>query len=524
MIKETKNRKIVGWILIALCIIPLGSMFKSPLLSVPTGIMIIYFLGRNAYILLKKEEDTRIEWWKIFLFYLVEALVCIIVSFIVIWIFDEGDAVWLPVVVYPILVILLTLVYPAKKFFNNHVIEKKANTSIKETKETKSSINETTFSVNQDDISVKKTDDVIEMKKEEIENNGINVVEKGCPSLYEELLEKCNPQNFMSPYDVEKVKYANELFAELMENTKDDEEKLKDLRSKATHLLGIKFSPSYLLDFLLSYCNPALYFNVKPYPKEYIDKANEYYNELLYNKDDITALEEIKEETKDLYEWSNQHLSKTSDINQKAEQENNNNKIDKYKTYLILLFFTSGVIVFFLAVAWYNADEEISNLYRRLNFMQNKTEIINQEKDSIQNELNKFRSVVNNFGNTCPIFIKDVKMGNVDDNCNIETDYGKPIYSANTMFLIPKIEYIAASSKKIKLFWKLYYPSGQLSRGKSSPTNYSQCEDISIHTGKGNVIGSGWGNSKKGNWGAGEYKLEFYYSDSLIYTHKFTIF
>ncbi|MBR4497318.1 MAG: APC family permease [Bacteroidales bacterium] len=523
MIKETKNRKIVGWILIALCVIPFISMFVNSLLTVPTGVMILYFLGRNAYILLKKEEDTQIEAWKIFLFYLVEILVCIIVSFIAIWIFDEGDAVLLPVVVYPILVIILTLVYPANKFFKNCVNAKNADTSINEVKKTKS-IDEKDFSVNQDDISVKKTDDVINLKKEEMENQSINVVEKVYSSLYEELKEKCNPQNFMSPYDAEKVKFANELYAELIDCAKDDDVKLRNLRDKATHLLGIKFSTSYLFDFLLSYCNPALYFNVKPYPKEFIDKANEYYNKLLSNKDNITALEEIKEETKDLFEWRNQHLKDSSDINPITEKKDNYDKIDRYKTYLILCVFISGVVIFLLAVAWNNADSEISYLDRRLYSMQNTIEKNNKEKDSVQNELNIIRSVVDNFGNTCPILIKDVKMGNVYYNSNIETDYGKPIYSSNTMFLEPKIEYIGSSSQKIKLYWKLYYPSGRLSRGESSPTNYSNWSDISIHTGKGTVIGTGWGNSKKGNWGVGEYKLEFYYSDSLIYTHKFTIF
>ena len=526
MIKETKKRNIVGKILIVLCIIPFISMFVNPLLTVPTGMMILYFLGRNAYILLKKEEDTKIEGWKIFLFYLVEVLVCIIVSFIVIWIFDEGDDVWLPVIVYPILVILLTLLFPAKKFFKNYENEKKANTSIDETME-KESIDET-YSQKQDEVSNTQKDEIIAMKNEEMENHSMTIVEKEYSSLYEELLEKCNPQNFMSPYDAEKVKYANELFAELMDYSKEDEEKLRDLRSNATHLLSIKFSSSYIWDFLLSYCNPALYFNLKPYPKEYIDMANEYYNKLLSSKDDILALEKIKEETKELLEWSNQQLkTNSSGVNQITEAEKKHNEKDKYKIYLILLailLVISGIVNIVLTVERGEQNSVIYSLYQEMDNIQNTREKLYQEKDSIQNELNSIRSVVSNFGNTCPIFIKDVKIGNFYNNGNVETDYGEPIYSANTMFLHPKIEYVGTSSEKIKVYWKLYYPSGKWSRGKSSPTNYSFCEDLSIHPGKNTIIGHGWGGSKKGNYSSGEYTMEFYYSDSLIYTHKFTIY
>ena len=61
-------------------------------------------------------------------------------------------------------------------------------------------------------------------------------------SLYAELKIKCNPNKFMVPYDKERVSQANELYRQLMETSPQNEETLRQLRSKAIKELGVCFS------------------------------------------------------------------------------------------------------------------------------------------------------------------------------------------------------------------------------------------------------------------------------------------
>lgn len=74
-------------------------------------------------------------------------------------------------------------------------------------------------------------------------------------SLYEELKARCAPENFMNPYEPEKVSRANELYSDVLATNAQDEEKLKELRLRAIEELGIKFSMSY---FMKNSLRPAI--------------------------------------------------------------------------------------------------------------------------------------------------------------------------------------------------------------------------------------------------------------------------
>ena len=56
-------------------------------------------------------------------------------------------------------------------------------------------------------------------------------------NLYEELREKCNPSNYMNPYNAEKVEIANSIFSQL-DGFKDDVDTLVLLRNQAINKLG----------------------------------------------------------------------------------------------------------------------------------------------------------------------------------------------------------------------------------------------------------------------------------------------
>lgn len=118
--------------------------------------------------------------------------------------------------------------------------------------------------------------------------------EKQYESLYEELLEKCNPNNFMQPYDKEKVDTANTIFAELRSNPYATDYELKEVRLKAVQKLGVHISTQKILDYLTKYCDPKRYTDRDPYDAELVNQANTLYSQILDNKDDIFELERIE--------------------------------------------------------------------------------------------------------------------------------------------------------------------------------------------------------------------------------------
>ena len=118
-------------------------------------------------------------------------------------------------------------------------------------------------------------------------------------SLHEELKARCAPENFMNPYEPEKVSRANKLYSEILSIGKNDNEKLKLLRLRAMEELGIKFSTEQLYEKLTAACNPKN-FTGDSYNEERLELANGLYQQILMNADDIFALEEIEDKAGDL--------------------------------------------------------------------------------------------------------------------------------------------------------------------------------------------------------------------------------
>lgn len=122
-------------------------------------------------------------------------------------------------------------------------------------------------------------------------------------NLHAELKERCAPENFINPYEPEKVSRANVLYSEILSINENDDEKLKLLRLRAVEELGIKFSTEQLYNKLESACNPR-YFTGIYYDRERLELANRLYQQILVNADDIFALEEIEKEAGDLIKES----------------------------------------------------------------------------------------------------------------------------------------------------------------------------------------------------------------------------
>lgn len=126
--------------------------------------------------------------------------------------------------------------------------------------------------------------------------------------------------------------------------------------------------------------------------------------------------------------------------------------------------------------------------------------------------------------NNSPLIITDIKIVNMDKNSQIETAYGSKIYSKNTTYIAPRINYIGLKSGSETLKVKFFNSQGTLRTGTTSPAGYTYSDDKYIYTGKNTMTLIGWGSTNKGYWNAGNYKIEIWYKDKCLSSKSFTIY
>lgn len=154
-------------------------------------------------------------------------------------------------------------------------------------------------------------------------------------SLYAELKIKCNPNKFMVPYDKERVSQANELYRQLMETSPQNEETLRQLRSKAIKELGVCFSSKALFQFLCNTCHPRNF--MSPYNAEKVEIANKLYAQVLEKAYNIEALENIQRSAKQLLGIK--------------EFRNNEEGGDDVTGYVVLIYFGLSIILILILLA-----------------------------------------------------------------------------------------------------------------------------------------------------------------------------
>ena len=154
-------------------------------------------------------------------------------------------------------------------------------------------------------------------------------------SLYAELKIKCNPNKFMVPYDKERVSQANELYRQLMETSPQNEETLRQLRSKAIKELGVCFSSKALFQFLCNTCHPRNF--MSPYNAEKVEIANKLYAQVLEKAYNIEALENIQRSAKQLLGIK--------------EFRNNEEDGDDVTGYVVLIYFGLSIILILILLA-----------------------------------------------------------------------------------------------------------------------------------------------------------------------------
>ena len=201
--------------------------------------------------------------------------------------------------------------------------------------------------------------------------------------------------------------------------------------------------------------------------------------------------------------------------------------------FFIVLFAIAAII---LGVLYAEADDKYSRANRERNEYRDKYEnessttsslrseisSLRQERDNAKSELSNLKSKVSN---TYPLIITDIEIANVTYDGDIHTNYGNSLYGSSTMYLQPRIKYTGLSSgnKTIKVKW--YNPDGTIRRGTSSPSGFSQSQSMYVYSGDNNTYTlSGWGNSSKGHWRSGTYRIEIWYENTCLKSKTFTIY
>lgn len=113
-------------------------------------------------------------------------------------------------------------------------------------------------------------------------------------TLFDELKEKCNPANYMNPYDAKKVEISNHIYSQL-EINKSNIAQLIELRNYAIKKLEISFSAKELYEKLSDIYNPNNFMG-DHYDADKLYVANQVYAKIQANSDDIIELEKIAKE------------------------------------------------------------------------------------------------------------------------------------------------------------------------------------------------------------------------------------
>lgn len=121
---------------------------------------------------------------------------------------------------------------------------------------------------------------------------GLAPVRRQEESLFDQLTQVCSPQNFMDPYDKDRVEKSNSIYQRLIRISPDDTESLKEIRREAIRELGVSFISPERIEALKERCNPSNFMN--PYQPDRVSLANRYYGKLSLGDLSIDDIEEIE--------------------------------------------------------------------------------------------------------------------------------------------------------------------------------------------------------------------------------------
>ena len=171
---------------------------------------------------------------------------------------------------------------------------------------------------------------------------------KTYPNLYEELLDKCDPKNFMEPYVQAKVEKAIRVYGDLQKADKKDTNRLREIRDRAMQDLGITVSTDRLYKELIGYCDSRNFRKDGDFPTEVLLVANQFYAQVLANKHDIHALEKLASQMHADATLSRFYEEKKAKEEKRKREEEQEQKKDNTALVVMIAFF--GIMLLLAAI------------------------------------------------------------------------------------------------------------------------------------------------------------------------------
>lgn len=233
-----------------------------------------------------------------------------------------------------------------------------------------------------------------------------------------------------------------------------------------------------------------------------------------------------------LFFMSNVNILRNDISEKESTIINKNNTIDDMKRKIDSLMFdidlkNDNIVILDSTVL---SKDSIINLYSLKNIHSIKTidslQLLLTDKTNQYLRIKKYAEIVDDIETyyKAPIIITDIKIGNVDNGGNIETEFGEKIHAHNTMFLAPQIHYIGLESGKNNIKVKWFIPNGSMRRLSDAPAGYSSSEDYYFYRGFNTIEFDGLGNKTKGYWDAGIHRIEIWYNDICLKSKTFEIY
>lgn len=121
--------------------------------------------------------------------------------------------------------------------------------------------------------------------------------------------------------------------------------------------------------------------------------------------------------------------------------------------------------------------------------------------------------------------ITNVSFANQMKDGTIINDYGSSLYEGDIQYIAPKLYYngLYSNNQNVSLYYKIFYPTGSMMSGTSSPLCYTSKQDVVIKPGSNTLVLSGYGSTSTAVYKAGEHKVEYWLDGEKIYETKFNV-
>lgn len=227
-------------------------------------------------------------------------------------------------------------------------------------------------------------------------------------------------------------------------------------------------------------------------------------------------------------------ISESGEFCRIGEKPRQHTKRKVWGYWVAMIALLIGCVVLFVMYSDAHSDYEYQSSQRlsiesKYNTARSQISSLESEKSKLESAKRSAEDALSTLkqkvGDSYPLIISDIEIANVTYNGDIETNYGNTLYSSRTMYLKPRIKYygISSGNKTLKVKW--YNPNGTLKIGSSSPSGFSQSESCYIYSGGDNAYSlNGWGNSTRGHWNAGTYRIEVWYGNTCLKSKTFTIY